>query len=136
MRTRPAFTFIELTLAVLLFSFGIISVIQVFPVNRRFISQSALQTQASFLAQEQVEKVRTVSYADLSVGTYEPRAFLPNGAGTFATQFERETTVSLIDDSYAATATDIGLKKVLVTVYWSEGAVNRSYSLTTYANNL
>ncbi|HSI20605.1 MAG TPA: prepilin-type N-terminal cleavage/methylation domain-containing protein [Verrucomicrobiae bacterium] len=136
MKPRKGFTFIELILAIVLFSFGIVSVIQIFPVNRRLITQSSMQTQASYLAQEQMEKVRAVAYADLDAGTYEARAALPAGAGTFATQFERGTVVTLIDGNRAATGIDVGLKKVVVTVYWTENNVNRTYVLSSYANNL
>ncbi len=136
MKPRKGFTFIELLLAIVLFSFGIISVIQIFPVNRRLITQSSMQTQASYLAQEQMEKVRAVAYADLNAGTYEPQAALPAGAGVFATQFERSTVVTLIDSNRATTVTDVGLKKIVVTLYWTENNLTRTYVLTSYANNL
>jgi prepilin-type N-terminal cleavage/methylation domain-containing protein len=136
MRIRKGFTFVELIIAIFLFSYGIISVMQVFPVNRKLLAQSALQTQASFLAEEQMENVQAVDYDDLTVGAYEARAFLPSGNGTFATGFERSTDVSLIDSTYASTATDVGLKKVVITVYWVDGNVNRTYVLTSYVNNL
>lgn len=136
MKHRPGFTFIELIIAVFLFSYGIISVMQVFPVNRKLLAQSSLQTQASFLAEEQVEKVEAQPYTSLTVGSYEPRAFLPNDNGSFATQFERSTDISYIDGTYAASATDVGLKKVVVTVYWTDGTINRTYVLTSFINNL
>jgi Tfp pilus assembly protein PilV len=123
-------------LSIFLFTYGMISVLQIFPVNRRLLEQSKFQTQASFLAQEQMEIVRSVSYASLTTGAYEARAFLPSGAGVFATQFERSTDVSLIDGTYAATNSDVGLKKIVVTVYWAERSINRTYVLTSYANNL
>jgi prepilin-type N-terminal cleavage/methylation domain-containing protein len=136
MKRRKGFTFIELILAILLFSFGIISVMQVFPLNRRLLSQSAMQTQASFLAQEQMERVRTRSYSELTVGQYEPRAFLPGTMGAFAAQFERNTVVTLIDGNHQVSFTDVGLKRITVTVYWTERNVNRTYVLTSYENNL
>lgn len=136
MKVKRGFTFVELIIAIFLFSYGIISVMQIFPVNRKLLAQSALQTQASFLAEEQMENVQATDYPNLTVGSFEPRAFLPNTNGIFATQFERSTDVSLIDSTYNATATDVGLKKVVVTVYWVDGNVNRTYVLTSYVNNL
>jgi Tfp pilus assembly protein PilV len=136
MRPLRAFTFIELILAIFLFSYGIISVVQILPVNRRFLEQSTFQTQASFLAQEQMEKVATVSYDDLTTGAYEPSAALAATIGDgYVVQFTRSTAVSLIDSAYASTATDIGLKKVIVTVGWTERSGARNYTLTTIVHN-
>lgn len=131
MKRRRGFTFIELTLAILLFSFGIISVMQIFPVNRRLLAQSQSQSQAAFLAAEQIELVRNVDYDDLTVGNYEAKAFLPGTNGAFAAGYERSTVVSLVDGNYAASGTDVGLKKVVVTVYWTERNVNRTYTVST-----
>jgi prepilin-type N-terminal cleavage/methylation domain-containing protein len=132
---KKGFTLVELVVAIMLFSYGIISVMQVFPINRKLLLQSSLQTQASFLAQEQIENVAAQSYASLTTGYYEPQAAL-TGDGTFVTQFQRSTVISLIDGTYASSGTDVGLKKVVVTVYWTDGNINRTYALTTYVNNL
>jgi prepilin-type N-terminal cleavage/methylation domain-containing protein len=134
---RRGFTFIELLVALSLFSVGFVSVLQIFPVNRRLLAQSSFQTQAAFLVQEQIENLRSLPYTSITVGTYEPRAFLTGtSASDPVTQFERSTTVSLMDGTYATTATDVGLKKIVVTVYWSEHNIPRQYSITTYANNI
>lgn len=129
---KPGFTFLELLIATTLFSVGMISVLQIFPVNRRLLTQSAQTTQAAFLAQEQVEKVRNTDYATLTTGNYEPRAALDSTGGQIFAQYERQTVISYIDTNYATSATDTGLKKVLVTVFWTERNINRQYTLGTY----
>src|ERR1044072_6566198 len=129
---RPDFTFLELLIAVSLFTVGMVSVLQIFPVNRRLLTQSTQTTQASFLAQEQIEKVRNVAYADLTTGSYEPRAAVSADSTSPLAQYERETEVSLLDTNTAVTATDVGLKKIVVTVYWTERNISRQYSLSTY----
>jgi prepilin-type N-terminal cleavage/methylation domain-containing protein len=136
MKRRSGFTLLELVIAIFLFSFGILSVVQIFPLNRHLLTQSSMQTQASFLAQEQMEHVRSLSYADLTPGTFEARATLPTTMGQFAGRFERMTTVQLINGSYAVSATDVGLKRITVTVYWQERGGERNYRLTSYENNL
>lgn len=136
MKKRRGFTIIELALAIFLFSFGVVSVLQIFPVNRRILAQSTLQSQASFLAQEQIEAIRSEDYADLTVGSYEARHTLPGTIGAFATQFDRETTVSYLNSNYAVIGTDQGLKKVVVTVYWTERTINQTYTLTTFVSNV
>ena len=139
MRTlrRGGFTFVELLVALSLFTLGFVSILQIFPVNRRLLAQSAFQTQAVFIIQAQIETLRALPYDSLTVGNYEPKEQLTgNGASDPITQFQRSTVVSLIDGNYNTTATDIGLKKIVVTVYWNEHNVSRQYSITTYANNI
>jgi prepilin-type N-terminal cleavage/methylation domain-containing protein len=129
---KKGFTFVELLVALSLFSVGMISVLQIFPVNRRLISQASMQTQATYLAQEQMETLRSLPYASLTVGTYEPKAIVPNSSGTTLSLFQRSTTIEYIDSSYAVSATDTGLKRETVTVYWNDGALARTYVLVTY----
>jgi len=127
-----AFTFVELLIALSLFSVGMLSILQVFPANRRLLAQSSYQSQASFLAEEQMETLRSLPYSSLTTGTYEAKATVPNSTGTQYSLFQRSTTIDYIDGSYSVSATDTGLKRLTVTVYWSEGNVNRTYVLTTY----
>lgn len=132
---KKAFTFIELLIAVSLFTVGMLSVLQIFPANRKLLNQSAQTTQAAGLAEEQMENIQTVAYSDLTVGSYEPQERLSDSPSSVFYQFQRSTTVSLIDTSYATTNTDTGLKKVIVTVNWAQGAVNRQYTITTFVYN-
>ena len=133
---KPGFTFVELLLALTLFSVGFVGLLRVFPLNRRYLAQSASQTQAIFLAQEELEKVRADSYVNLTVmpAYYEP---LENvGSSSSADPFnayQRQTVVTLVDSAGGASATDIGLKKVQVTVSWIENGTTRSYVVSTYA---
>jgi len=135
MKRTPGFTFVELLVALSLFSIGMISVVQIFPINRRLLNQSTYQTQAVFLAQQEMETIRSLDYTDLTTGTFEPKETIPQSSGTVFSQFQRSTTVTLIDGTYATTNTDVGLKKVAVTVYWTEGSVNRQYTLMSFAHN-
>jgi type II secretory pathway pseudopilin PulG len=131
MKRRPAFTFLELLIALALFAGGMMTMLQIFPLNRRFLTQSALTTQATFLGQEEMETVRSVAYEDLTVGTYEAKHAVSSGDAF--SQFQRETTVALLDASRQPTATDTGLKKITVTVYWMEKNVSRHLTIATYA---
>lgn len=131
-KRQGGFTFLELLLATSLFTVGMISVLQIFPVNRRLLTQSSQTTQAVYLAQEEMEYIRTLDYATLTTGNFEPTETLDNTGGAIFTQYQRSTVVSLIDSNRATTATDIGLKKVVVTVTWTEHNISRQYSITTY----
>lgn len=132
---KSGFSFLELLIALSLFSVGMVSILQIFPLNRRYLAQSAAVTQASFLGQAEIETVRATDYDSLIPGTFEPQHSVSNDASDPLSQFERSTVITLIDKDHHTTATDVGLKKVEVTVYWSERGINRQYSLTTYASN-
>jgi prepilin-type N-terminal cleavage/methylation domain-containing protein len=132
MTRKPGFTFLELLIATSLFVIGMVSVLQIFPINRRFLTQSSQTSQASFIAQEQMEKVRGTDYDSLTVGNFEARDAVSDDSSDPMSLYERQTVVTLIDGNRNATATDVGLKKVDITVYWTERSVDRTYSLTTY----
>ena len=137
---RRGFTFIELLIAISVFSAGVVTLLEIFPVNRRFLVQSADTTQAVFLAQEEVETIRGVSYANLTPGTYEAAHTLGSGTGDPLNQYTRATIVTLLADNgtsstWTSTSSDQGLKKVDVTVTWTEHNVSRQYVTTTYVSN-
>lgn len=134
MMKRPGFTFLELLIALSLFSVGMVTALQIFPLNRRFLAQSQHTTQASFVAQEGVEYVRSLDYSSLTTGSFEPNhavAIVPDPLSIYS----RSTLVELIDTNRNASATDVGLKKVTVTVTWLERSLTRSYTIATYVYN-
>ena len=128
MRRQKGFTLLEILVALSLFLVGMVSVLQIFPINRKLITQSGEMTQAVFLAQEQIETVRALPYSDLSTGDYEVRHYVAGSADQLG-KFERKTLVNYIDAAYANSTVDVGLKKVEVTVYWKQGNLDRQYSL-------
>ena len=144
---RPAFTFLEVLIALSLFAVGMISIVQIFPINRRYLTQSALTTQAVFLAQEGMEQARSDSYADLVVGAspaYEPEHALSSTAGDPMSQFQRQTVATYVDPTtsnaspavtYSNSGTDKGMKRIDVTVFWQENNISRQYTISTYVHN-
>ena len=90
------------------------------------------QAVTTYLAQEQIEYVRTLDYDSLTVGTFEASHALGNGSADRLSQYSRSTTVGYVNGSWNTSATDTGLKKVDVNVTWTERSGTRQYSLTTY----
>lgn len=127
---RRGFTFLELLVALSLFTVGMLSILQIFPANRRLLAQNAANTQAVFLAQEQLELARATPYANLTVGTYAPRAAITTAAGISG--YDRQIVVTYLDSNYATSNTDQGLKRVDVTVYWTDRTINRQYTVSSY----
>lgn len=60
-RTR-GFTFVELLVALVVFTLGMLAILRIVPVNRKFIAQSYRRSQAVFLAQERIEQLLSESY--------------------------------------------------------------------------
>jgi len=135
---RRGFTFVELLVALSLFMIGMVSILLIFPLNRRFLLQSSNATQAVTLAQEEIEQVCAVDYSDLTIGTYEANESMGTSSTDPLSQYTRTTTVTIVDSSQNAIATqdtahDVGIKRIDATVYWNEHGVSRQYTLSTYA---
>lgn len=128
--SKPGFTFLELLIALSLFSIGMISVLQVFPVNRRLLAQTAFTSQATFLAQEKMEVLRSTPYDDLIVGAVAE--VVDEGGTSPLSIFTVSSQVNYLDANYAVSMVDAGLKRIVVTVTWTEHAVSRQYQMSTY----
>ena len=132
-----AFTFLELLIALSLFTVGMLSILQLFPVDRRYLAQSANATQAVFLAQEGMELARSQPYGGLGIGTYEASHTLGTAPAPLS-QYSRQTIITLIDGTTYAVinpqtaANDQGFKKISTTVTWVERSGSMQYSLSSF----
>lgn len=133
---KKAFTILELVIALSIFVVGMVSILEIFPVNRRFLAQSSMLTQASYLAQEGIEATRALDYGSLTVGVnpyFEVRHFMSATAGDQLSLFERRTEVELVDPATLGSSnTDQHLKKIETIVYWTENNNPRQYAIDTY----
>jgi prepilin-type N-terminal cleavage/methylation domain-containing protein len=139
-KRRPAFTLIEVMIAVMLLCFTAAVFTALFPPSLRVRSQAENVTRATLLAQQKIEQLRALSYEDLNYDalrtanvidaspTTSPFVFtqvaglasdLPQGSGTL---------------TLTETATD--LTRVDVTVSWSGAvATGNNISVTTLIAN-
>jgi len=138
---QPGFTFIEVLIALSLFTIALVSILQIFPVNRRFLAQSAFSSQASFVAQDEIEAVRAQTYDSLTpIGSspaYEPLHYVSTTTGDPLSQYQRQTVITYVNPAsspspYVTTSTDSHMKKVDVTVYWKENGNARQRTISTY----
>lgn len=133
-KQRRGFTFLELLIATTLFVVGMVSILQVFPINRKYLRQSAQTTQSVFLAQEKVEILRAESFSDLYVGAMEINTRVSTDTSSPYSNYYRSVTINNIDpnNGYAVTGTNTGIKRIDITINWTEGNINRSYSLSSF----
>ena len=72
-RSESGFTSVELLLAVLILSVGVISLIGTFDISRRVTSYSEMKEAASHVAEQTMEEMRALSYSELALtGTPVP----------------------------------------------------------------
>lgn len=107
------FTFLEVMVAVLILTIGIVAVLQIFPVGLNVERTSQMTTQGSLLAQEKIEEFTSKAYQDVPVGT--------ETEGSLTSPFEkfsRETKITYVNADLQETGSNTGLKKIEVTVSW------------------
>lgn len=122
-RDERGITLVEVLIALVVLSIGILAVGQLFPAGSRSQVRSRMTTSASYYAQEKLEELSCASFtgAALSVGRHPTSGTEPVGS---TGQWGRFYEVS------ALSAPLSNMKRVTVTVEWAGGT--RSVSTTTY----
>ncbi len=122
-RADRGITLVEVLIAILVLSVGILAVGQLFPAASRSQVRTRMTTSAGYYAQEKLEQLTGMTFTDpaLSPGRHPSAGTEPVGdAGQWGRYYEVATM----------TAPLTNLKKVTVTVEWAGGA--RAVSTTTY----
>jgi Tfp pilus assembly protein PilV len=124
LRNERGATLIELMIALVMLTIGILAVGQLFPAGSRSQLQARLTSSANYYAQEKLEQLAAQSWTDasLAAGRHPASGFESLGD---AGQWQRFYQVD-------AMAAPLGnLKKVTVTVQWTYLG-SRSVTSTTY----
>jgi len=119
------FTIAEAIVSIFIIAIGMIAVSQIFPFAMRIIGDSQRTSMASNLAIAQIENMQSMNYDDITVGTYESKHRLGEIESDYLYPFQRETIVAYVDSNLAASAIDVGYKKITVYVYW-QSALSRN----------
>ena len=110
------FTLIELLIAIFVLATGVVTVMQAFPLGTYIQKSAQLNTIASELAQSKMEEILPLSYDDILLGVAEE----PYGFSSSTPSFERKTEITYFDpnDPGVPPAGDLGIKKIVITVFW------------------
>ncbi|MFH1111579.1 MAG: prepilin-type N-terminal cleavage/methylation domain-containing protein [Patescibacteria group bacterium] len=132
-RCHPfGFSLIESLVATAILAIGLLAAVSAFPFSLKVNKGAEQTTLASAYAKTKLEELIAKPYDELTVGTVEPRAHLSADPNNPAHVLERQTVVSLVNVNLEPSAVDIGLKKIIVTVYWpSRGGGDNSLVLTS-----
>lgn len=127
---KKAFTLIEVIVALTVFSIGILGVQTYFATSSRLTTAANHMSTASNLAQGIIDTQLSYAYDELIPGTSAKVRVSTDSASPFY-NYQKQVTISLIDSSLNTSATDVGLKKILVTVFYSEGAIEKNVQMAT-----
>lgn len=115
---RQGFTLVEAMVAITILLIGFFSVIQFFPFGLQVIGDSQNVTTASSIALSEIETLSTLSYENLSTGVIESKQPVSSDPTSYLSHYQRQTVVETVDSDFNASVSDIGFKKITVTVYW------------------
>ena len=124
-RSQRGVTLIELMMALVILSIGLMAVAQLFPAGVRGQVRDRVYSSANYYAQEKMEEVSGKSWADasLSIGRHPAAAFETLGTNATWLRFYQVDPMAIPLDN---------LRKVTVTVSWNIQNSARSVSTVTY----
>ena len=111
--SNVGFTFLEVIIAISVLIIGILATLQIFPLALNIEKLNQMETQAIFLAQEKIEEKISRAYQDIQIITETE-----DPLSSPYERFSRETKVIYVDSDLATTSSNLGLKKIEVTVRW------------------
>jgi Tfp pilus assembly protein PilV len=115
---KKGFTLLEATVAILILMVGLLAVINFFPLGLRITGDSRNLTMASNLALAKIEELKALNYDELSTGTIETKQRISTDPTSYLYPYQRQTDIETIDSDFNSSASDVGFKKITVTLFW------------------
>lgn len=127
---------IETMVALLILMVAFISLIQAFPFSQTIVKTAENSTKAAYLAQNELEQLLALSYDNIPVGMVEIKQRLSDDSANYLYYFQRQTTVSYLDGNWQSSVNDTGMKKISVTVYYTNSVSKKenSYSISALSS--
>ena len=125
--TNSGFTLVEALLAIAILVIGVLGVIQLFPAGLNSTKMSKEETIATHLTQAKLEEYQAASYDSVAS---ENRARVSSDPNDQNYKYERQSIVTYINGDLTQSESDIGLKKVIVSVFWQESGTEKNVSAT------
>jgi len=123
--TEAGISILEAILAIAVLAMAILGIIQIFPLALKMSRIAEQTTVAANLAQAQAETIHSLNYSEISTGAIEARHRLASDPANPFYKYERQTVVDYVDGDLNNSATDLGLKKISITVYWLSSYLNK-----------
>ena len=117
-KNNKGISLIEIIISISILSIGILGLLQAFPrgvATQRIIE---LESIGNHLAQEKLEEFASFAYDDILVGTLENQIRMSVDQADPFYDYKRTTVVALVDQNLAPSGSDVGLKKITITLTW------------------
>lgn len=121
---KNGFSLLELIIAIGVLAIGLVGVLQIFPVGLRASQHAGMVTKAAFLAQNKIEEVKMAGFD--AVAELPPRIPLAGAEGDF------EWAITIDKLNLEGLKNSDNIRKVTVTVTWTERSRTRSKEFVTY----
>ena len=120
-------------LAVVVLMIGVLAAANIFPAALKISRSAEQETVAANLAQAEIEDVFSLGYDNIAAGAIEAKHRLSADEANPFYNFQRQTDVYFVDGNLSQSASDAGLKKITVTVYWTTPSLGIEKSLLVSA---
>lgn len=95
-----------------------IFIMNAFPFSLTINKKAEIFSMASFIAQSKQEELNSLGYGNIAAGTIEPKTRLSSDPSSYLYNFHRKTEVLYVNDNLNEEAADLGMKKIIITVYY------------------
>ncbi len=132
-KNKSGIGLIEVIISISVLGIGILGLLQAFPRGTSVERDIELTTIGHHLAQEKIEEIVSLNYGEIAIGIIENQVRVDTDPTSDFYDFLRTTEVWLLDQNLIVSGSDIGLKKIRVTIEWISvfGGPNRDTSITT-----
>ena len=136
-KSGMGFTLIESTIAIFILLVGLVAVMAFFPFGLQIVGESQNVTFAANLTESKIEELKQDTYDTLATGTIEAKHRLSSDPADTLYHYQRQTVIETVDTNLNVNSTDVGLKKITVTVYWLSPITKseQSYSMSNMVAN-
>ena len=115
---KRGLSLLEAVIAMAILSIGLLIIIRIFPLTAKMSKTAEQSTIAANLGQAKIEEMFSLGYDNIAIGTLESKHRLGSTADNPFYQYQRQTVTEYVDGDLNYSATETGLKKISVTVYW------------------
>lgn len=116
------FSLIEVMVAFSILTIVFIFILSSFPFALSVTKGAENSSLASYLAQEKIEELNSLSYENVNAGMIEVKHRLSSDPSDYLYNFQRETEVIYVNGNLSQESSDQGLKKISINVYYLEPA--------------
>lgn len=130
---QQGLSLIEIMVALTILTIAFIGLMQSFPYGLSINKAAENTTIASYLTQDKIEELHSLGYNDIATGALEIRHRLSDDQTSYLYFYQRQTEVNYIDGNLSNSVSDTGMKKISVTVYYTNALskTEKSYNITT-----